>query len=313
VALALLTGGRIANSGTGIAASVNDADRCISEAAQSGASLQAHPTDHFVLLSSADGASAAATGVFLEQVRQQFYASFAGAGFLPRPSSDKLVCVCVDSYSQLDSYARLVDDVEASWMGGYYSHRTNRVAIVRFPGGARGMSNRISAQSAVSAAPSGSYSGSGSDGLNLRTVTHELAHQLAFNSGLQQRGVNYPFWVTEGLATNFEADESGAYGLSRSDAGYRSRLIQLKANGRLIPLSSFVRMMSLSSGQDQSARDAYAQAWGLFRYLFLHHRQELKEYISGWPKSRQSPERRFAEVFGPIEPLERDFQRSLGE
>jgi hypothetical protein len=259
------------------------------------------------VLSSGDQASAAATGAFLEQVRRQFYSSFEGAGFALRPSAKKLVCVCLDSYDQLDRYARTVDGVDASWMGGYYSHRTNSVTIVRIPGAVR-------ASAATSASPSGvnaAYGGPTGEG-NLRTLTHELAHQLAFNSGLQREGADYPFWLTEGLATNFEADNSGAYGLFRDDAGYRARLTQLKAEGRLIPLKRFVAARDLPSGGGLTTRDAYVQAWGLFHYLLAHRRGELKRYLSGWSAGRQPPERRFADAFGPLDALEADYLLRVG-
>ncbi len=285
-----------------------DADRCITAASRTGADLQSCQTDHFILLSSADGPSAASTGALLERMRQRFIASFDAAGFSLQLSPDRLVCVCLDSYQQLESYARLVDDVEASWMGGYYSYRTNRVAFVRFPSAARAPANAAPSASSKAVA---AYCGREGDGMNLRTVTHEMTHQLAFNSGLQPKSVEYPFWATEGLATNFEADDPAACSLSRSDAGYMARLARAKAAGRLIPLAQFVAMTGVSS-DDQAARDAYAQAWGLFHYLFLNRRPQLQQYMARWSPN-QSPQRQFTDAFGPIAPLERDFQRFLAQ
>ena len=160
--------------------------------------------------------------------------------------------------------------------------------------------------------------GAGVGGLNLTTVTHELAHQLAFNSGLQSRNVRYPFWLTEGLATNFEADSSGAYGFGRTSSNYTDRLVVLGAGGRLMPLDQLLTMTQPPAGGDQTIRDAYAQAWGLFNYLFRYRRTQLRTFMTGMKWSRfdgQTRGSRFVEAFGPVASVEhgfRNYVRSLG-
>ena len=170
-----------------------DADNCVTLGSQIGLNLNVQESNHFLLLSSMDPASAASTAAFLNQVSQRFYDSFTRAGFAPCPASDKLVCLCVDNYSELDTYGRLADGAEVSWMDAFYSHRTNRVAVVRNAGEAgprpanTGTAGPLNARPMpVTASPRPVAPSSAS--LNLRTVTHELAHQLAFNSGLQRAG-----------------------------------------------------------------------------------------------------------------------------
>jgi hypothetical protein len=204
-------------------------------------------------------------------------------------------------------------------MDGYYSYRTNRIAAV-WLGDQRGARAQVpSALSADKAPiyPSPSESATGG-GLNLRTMTHELAHQLAFNSGLQNRAVTYPFWLTEGLATNFEADNSGLFGLGPKDTVHRGRLIDAKAGARLMPLEQFVGMTDLSTGRMQTS-EAYAQAWGLFHYLMQTRGRELKAYMASLAQARpasqdsQSLRRRFISAFGPIEQVEKGFGRFIDE
>jgi len=154
------------------------------------------------------------------------------------------------------------------------------------------------------------------DGLNLRTTTHELAHQLAFNSGLQRRDATYPFWLTEGLATNFEADASGAFGL---DPRTLSPLPPGRRQGRpqIDPAEQLHRHDGTVLCRGQSTQDAYAQAWGLFHFLLANHRDGLRRYmadLTGVQFARvdsQSLQRRFIDDFGPIEPLEKDFLRFI--
>lgn len=283
--------------------------------------LQPCQTERFILLSSADRVSAAATGRFVDQVCARFYESFGRAGFDLKPPPDKLVCVCFNSYDELDAYGRAADGTEASWMDGYYSTRTNRIALVRASAGGRSQAQRpvVSLAGRAAAVSDPSAGSASSDGLSLKTATHELAHQLAFNSGLQKRGVTYPFWLMEGLATNFEADPSGAYGLGPKSSNYRSRLAAVKARGTLIPLDRFAGMTVLPAGQKEATLEAYSQAWGLFNFLLTHHRAELKSYMSqlsdcGFaPQDEQSLKRRFVSVFGPQEALEKDFRRFIDE
>jgi hypothetical protein len=299
----------------------SDAQRCVSLASRMGLNLQACPTSHFVLVSSSDGASAPALGQFLDQVVDRFYTSFSQAGFSPHPLSDRLICVCLDSYRDLDAYGREADGTEASWMDGYYSYRTNRIAVVRVGGGGRGQGAGPAPGSAGSkAAFSPSSSGlAGGGGLNLTTVTHELSHQLAFNSGLQRRDAIYPFWLTEGLATNFEADSSGSYGLAGQASRYRSRLVDVKARGKLLTLDHFAGTIDAPVGHDQEIRDAYAQAWGLFSYLLQHRREQLRAYMSDLAsplaphQDAQSLHRRFVETFGPAEKLDGEFRAFVDE
>lgn len=273
--------------------------------------------DHFLLLSSNSDNGTAATGQFLEQVHNRFYETFGQAGFSLRPIPDKLICVLLDSYAQLDAYGRAADGAQASWMDGYYSYRTNRVVFVRTGGVARaGDSGPSSYSAARAAAVSDPSRGQASCGqFNPRTASHELAHQLAFNSGLQRRDVTYPFWLTEGLATNFEADNPGSCGVPSQDSRYRSRLASAKAGRNLITLGQFVGMTELSSSSTQSTINSYAQAWGLFHFLLQHHRKELRQYMADLAQAfpahqdAQSLQRRFISAFGPIEPLEREFLR----
>jgi hypothetical protein len=299
----------------------DDAACCVSLASGIGQSLQVHTTGHFLLLTSADSASADQTARFLDQVYDRFYESFGQGGFAPRASGEKLVCVCFNSYAQMDAYARVADKVDASWMDGYYSYSTNRIAVVRSGSGTQ---KRAAAPVASSARKAATYRASASvpsdgAGLNLRTVTHEMAHQLAFNSGLQNRNVTYPFWLTEGLATNFEADNSGSFGLGSSNSRYRPMVAATKSRGKLLPLEQFVALTEVSGAGGQSVYDTYAQAWGLFHFLYQNHRQALVEYMSGgalgWPgsQSRELHVRRFTKAFGSIAALEKDFLRSIDQ
>ncbi len=66
-------------------------------------------------------------------------------------------------------------------------------------------------------------------------LTHEMTHQLAYNSGLQKRGVMYPLWVSEGLATFFEGSALPQWDPIGNTARRRT-LAKLHAGGALLSL-----------------------------------------------------------------------------
>ncbi len=145
--------------------------------------------------------------------------------------------------------------------------------------------------------------------LDITRLTHELAHQLAFNSGLQKRGVMYPLWVSEGLTTNFEFEESATASLERCHTARCRSVLEMRAAGELIPLRQFVVQTSVSPDA-HLGRQYYAQAWAFFQYILTEHTEGLRLYLRELAK--QPPGRRdssimlreFTKAFGPPEDLE---------
>ena len=84
-------------------------------------------------------------------------------------------------------------------------------------------------------------------------------------------------------------------------------------------MEQFAAMTDVQGGSGLATRDAYAQAWGLFRYLLQRKPQQLTQYMSSlaaagrWERGSTSPDRRFVEAFGPIAAVEADYQRFLGQ
>lgn len=293
-----------------------DAARCQALARRMGLALQVHESKQFLLISADDSGAAERTGEILDQASARFHGAFAAAGLPATVPAGKLVWVCFATYDALEAYGRQVDGVEVSWMDAFYSLRTNRVAVVQGASGATTAKApaRQRSEGVAFAGPGGQTPAAGE--LNLRTLTHELAHQLAFNGGLQRRGLTYAFWLTEGLATNFEADLPADINLGRDDPGYRDRLALTKASGGLIPLEQFVTMTQPPAS---TARQAYAQAWGLFHYLFERRREQLRDYLAlsarapvGEPGER-ALRQRFVACFGEIAPLQEEFLRFVDE
>ncbi len=153
---------------------------------------------------------------------------------------------------------------------------------------------------------------------SLTKTIHEAIHLISFNCGLQSRARQYPFWLTEGLASSFETlDPSAAFG---PDSTFPARDRELTAaydDQRLIPLEAFVQLNSLSAPDADAARALYAQAHALFQYLFRFHRDDLAAYfrdIRAEPPGPITPDRHlqmFTARFGKPDRIERQWRREL--
>ncbi len=293
-------------------------------ASQLGSDYWILNSEHFLIISSGEDHWAVKTGYLLERVYYQFHSAFRSAGYGLEAEQEKLIWICFPSVDEFVTYADLADKVDMSWSDGYYSARTNRVALIRKARSPLSVSAVASwtapGRMADDTAPSsdGIYSKPGSfSGVDIKRATHEAAHQLAFNSGLQKRGVMYPFWASEGLATNFEADSIGQIELGRPDLTRRSRLLAANRNGKLMEIDEFMLMTRVSTGNGEQLRNMYAQAWVFFRFLWHKHPAKLRSYLKdlstkdSGPRSSYVMRRELAKSFGSLEALNRSWRNYL--
>jgi hypothetical protein len=253
-------------------------------------------TRHFLIVSD-DQAWANELGGILEQAAESFRRSYGANGFdVPAPR-DSLTWLCFSSPAQYDQYTHHADGNALSYLDSFYSAGSNQVVLVRPEG------RPLATTQPVSRLRMG----------EVVRATHELAHQLAFNCGLMKRGVMYPLWVSEGLATNFEADDRGHWG---PDSCNRQRIDALAGalrRGRLLSLGDLAALTR--PGQGAIGREQYAQAWALWRFMMERHREKLKAYLA--TLAQLPPGRRddatlrceFLEAFGPLAPLEAQWQQ----
>jgi hypothetical protein len=274
-------------------------------------------TEHFEILHEAGDDRAARTGETLERAYQCFYEVFSQAGFeLSRPE-EALVWICFPQQSDFDKYARTTEGMDLSWLDGYYSTLTNCVAIVQpspglcewqekemRPGDDVRLTLTVTRQSErilpMSAA---------GQPLEVARLTHELAHQLAFNSGLQKRGVMYPLWVSEGLATYFELDGSAGTGFQAWNSVRGRCLVEAYKRGELIPLGRFVVQTKVPPDAHLS-RQCYAQAWAFFQFILMEYPAQLRCYLEhlaerppGW-RFTHVMTKEFTAAFGSLSELE---------
>jgi hypothetical protein len=257
-------------------------------------------TEHFMVLHQPRADYVAAAGETLEYAYRRFYDVFSQAGFDLSHATDRLVWICFPQKSDFSRYALKVEGMDLSWLDGYYSTLTNRVAIVQPDqkagrpaeavgplgyGGSMAVAGHQSPDEAGGPPPPPAFGGpalstsASTAQLDVTRLTHEVAHQLAFNSGIQKRGVMYPLWVSEGLATSFEFDGSFTAGLEHRNPPRCNGLLEAYAAGQLTPLRQFVVQATVPPDV-QAGRRYYAQAWGFFHFLLTERPQNLRAYLA---------------------------------
>jgi hypothetical protein len=286
------------------------------------ASFQSTTTEHFVLFHEPGAGYVAGACQTLEYAYTYFYDVFSQAGLDLSRSEDRLVWICFPRKSSFSTYALQVEGMDLSWLDGYYSTLTNRVAIVQTDQRTRRREEGVplsgSGLRTVVAAHKSPREGvlamaAAGPQFDVTRLTHELAHQLSFNSGIQKRGVMYPLWVSEGLATNFEFDGTGSAGSEDGNMARCNGLLETYAAGALVPLRQFVVQTTVSPDL-HAGRRTYAQAWGFFRFILAEHPASLRFYLQRVAKGRLDHRdaatllAEFTEAFGSPEMLEESWQ-----
>jgi hypothetical protein len=104
------------------------------------------------------------------------------------------------------------------------------------------------------------------------TIVHEAVHQLAYNTGMQERLFAHPLWFAEGLATMFERKAVYDLGIDRSSVANRSHPAQLSTLAPSLADSDLMcdEIESLIQSDDlfqNNTQKGYALAWGLTFFL----------------------------------------------
>ncbi len=317
-----------------------------------GPKFSLHATDHFLVFFDRQRDWAIQRGRLLEKSYNQFYGMMHEVGWPVRPLRHRLVCILLHDRARFVEYARTTDQLTEHWPNGYYSSGTNRIAFYndataeplrKLAAQLRGRQTQLDQlylRLQGMHAPVRPVERANLDArirtlqrqldslhrtqwlvverANASKATHEAVHQLAFNSGLQQRGLAYPFWMVEGLATNFEAqDLNRPFGLGFDNPARRTVLRSAVRRNEMVPLEQFVVIVDPRKAAEAHRNLLYAEAWGLFRYLFEHHRPQLmqsfRSYATKPVEGGDALRRWFTDSFGPIDAVQARWMRYLGE
>lgn len=278
---------------------------------QVGRGFHLHRGKRFVIVSDCDSATVRARAGVLEHAFHQYFRAADKLALPVYPPSRKLVCVLFKRHTDYLEFARAHEPGVADWAGGFYSPTTNRVVFfcdqsspalesaLRTLDSYEGLA-RTRREHAATARKRGDSAGAevleaSADNLErsvkderqrLENLTashgvaktlHEAVHLLSFNTGLQDRRRVDPFWVSEGLATVFEADD--AFTPVGPEHRCEARDIQANAlRARFVPTAELAGV--LHPPTDSSIAEVlYAQSYSLFRHLYTTRRAALSAYL----------------------------------
>lgn len=317
-----------------------------------GSGFRVTQTRHFVVISDCDVSWTRGREAMLERAYRQVFRFADRLGISVYTPEAKLVCVLIDDYETYRAFADEHDSVSAHWMAGYYTASANRVVFYNDETGPqfKAAEERLLAYSrdadqarreareaqrrrdrnAVAAfgaradlldshvANERERLAETAAVLSMSKTIHEATHLVAFNAGLQLRSRQYPFWLTEGLATNFETESmDGSFGPEQSVARRDGELSQTMDEGRLMPLREFVQLVSVPDASSDLAAAMYPQAYSLFQHAARYDRGALRgilEDLNNEPAGPISAERLlvlFERHFGDVEAYERRWLRRL--
>ncbi len=284
---------------------------CMSDSTATAQSYESLETEHFsIVFDNADNQTNEIP-YLLELSYEHFSDILNQHNYDVRPPAEKMDWIVFGDNFSFSQYALDTESADLSWLKGYYSAKTNKVAIVN-------SDNNMNWQvKSLSQYPGNVIAFTADSQTSLAKIVHETAHQLAFNTGLQDRLVMYPIWASEGFAMFFEQSFMAKYAQASKYTNIRgSRLKNLYAANNVIALDEFI---SISRCQSANAIDVYAQAWGVFQFLLEHKPQQLKNYFENLNnskpgyKSDRTLYREFCQAFGDPENLEYQWEIFLSK
>ncbi len=290
----------------------NDAVNAAHRAA--GAAFRRVETAHFVILSDCPDAWTRDRAQLLERTRLQFFRASERLGARLVPHRQKLLCILFDNPHDYRAFGRAQDGLDAGWVAGYYATAPNRIVFyndarspayeganrklaeyesqaeearrrsettrdqdpgfaARLLSSADDMTQQVRAERDRLSREAAAHS-------TAKTI-HEAVHLLSFNTGLQRRDRDYPFWLCEGLASCFEtAEPSKAFGPDRgAPAGRLARYRELAGRGGAPTVAEVLVVGQAPIWDAETAEAMYATSAALFSYLYRRDQAALGAYI----------------------------------
>ena len=265
-----------------------------------------HATKHYLICYNTSPAYASWVGGLFERLLGAFTNYWTRRDFELHEPEFPLVAIVFDRQSDYAQYSRQeLGEGGASSIIGYYSLRSNRVIMYDLTGveevaakGARTSAARINQ---VLSQPRAERT--------VATIVHEATHQIAFNSGLQVRYADIPFWVSEGIAIYFETpDLQSTKGWRNIGGVNRVNLFNFRKSLDDRPADSLKLLLT----DDTRFRDpatmpsAYAESWALNYFLLRTRPEQYVAYLK--TMSKQTPL-----VPVPAEERVAQFKNAFGE
>ncbi len=188
-----------------------------------------------------------------------------------------MIALVFATQKQFIEYANRDGSKVMANMQGYYSPRTNRVALFE----TAGKSVAVSAIDPLSASRSPVFGAIKTD--LKETMIHEATHQVAYNIGLHSRVGETPRWVVEGMATVFEPEAMRtvtAGNLPKQRLNWERHLVFRNfVQTKRRPSKSLRSFIESEDLYETSVLDFYAQSWALTFFLVETRPRNYSAYL----------------------------------
>lgn len=281
---------------------------------------------HYIVVGKKGRARAFST--LFEEIYQQIVQFYHLRGFNVDTPDSPMVAIVFETQEEFKEYCGRDQMLWSKDLKGYYSGRTNRVALFDDPQLLKGISTTQTDSPATSPGlPSGGRSSLAAllnsvAGETVNTIVHETTHQVGFNIGVHPRLGQTPTWVLEGLATVLEAPGIRVKGKSKDGTRInegRHDWFETEYSQRRQP-GDLAKLIASDDMFKNQTFDAYSFSWA-FSYFLTENpararlfTRYLKKLSERDPMENYTAEQRlkdFQSVFGDIAKMEVEFTRAM--
>lgn len=240
-----------------------------------GKDFELGTTRHYVVV--APSGRAAEYAAVFEEHYTTLQRYFKTRSFTLTEPQFPMVAIVFATQKQFMEYANRDGSKVMVNMQGYYSPRTNRVALFE-------TASKSVAVSAIDLPWASRSLVFGAIKTDLKeTIIHEATHQVAYNIGLHSRVGETPRWVVEGMATVFEPEAmrtsaSGQFPKQRLN-WERYVVFQNFVQTKRRPPKSLRSFIESEDLYESSVLDYYAQSWALTFFLVETRPRNYSAYL----------------------------------
>ena len=240
-----------------------------------GKDFELGTTRHYVVV--APSGRAAEYAAVFEEHYTTLQRYFKTRSFTLTEPQFPMVAIVFATQKQFMEYANRDGSKVMLNMQGYYSPRTNRVALFE-------TASKSIAVSAIDLPWASRSPVFGAIKTDLKeTIIHEATHQVAYNIGLHSRVGETPRWVVEGMATVFEPEAmrtsaSGQFPKQRLN-WERYVVFQNFVQTKRRPPKSLRSFIESEDLYESSVLDYYAQSWALTFFLVETRPRNYSAYL----------------------------------
>jgi hypothetical protein len=260
-----------------------------------------------------------------EEVYRSVDSYYRVRGFSLTSPDTPLIAIVFGTREEFANYCREDDVRWSEQLRGYYSLKTNRIAMYDDPTLMTAVESEAGVQvaSADQAARPETLSVYALSGHVAGTIIHEATHQVSYNIGIHSRVGTTPTWLCEGLATLLEAPgirkPTGSRSRNSRTNGERLEWFRQEYSARRSS-GDLARLIASDDFFRQRALDGYSFAWAFTFFLAENptYTRKFTEYLKivseRDPMVQYSASDRlsdFTAAFDDIARVEVDFQRFM--